>query len=69
MLGQKKAAARGESYRVLAILYWMVALDTQIRETKDHLDELVQADYLCFSRATFEMLLDIVSAFFRMIPI
>lgn len=47
----------------------MVALDTQIRETKDQLDELVQADYLCFSRATFEMLLDIASAFFRMIPL
>lgn len=53
----------------MAILYWMVALDTQIRETKDQLDELVQADYLCFSRATFEMLLDIASAFFRMIPL
>lgn len=34
----------------------MVALDTQIRETKDQLDESLQADYLCFSRAPFEML-------------
>lgn len=33
--GEKSSSQRGESYRVLAILYWMVALDTQIRETKD----------------------------------
>lgn len=64
-----KAAARGESYQVLAILYCMVALDTQISETKDRLDESLQADYLCFSRAPSEMLLDSAPAFFRIIPL
>jgi hypothetical protein len=43
----------------------MVALDTQINETKDRLDESLQADYLGFSRAPFEILLDEASAFFR----
>lgn len=47
----------------------MVAFDTQIRETKDQLDESLQADYLCFSRAPFEMLLVVASAVFRIIPL
>lgn len=46
----------------------MVALDTQINETKSQLDESLQADYLCFSRAPFEMPLDTVLAFFRIAP-
>lgn len=64
-----KAAAGGESYRVLAVLYCMAALDTQINETKDRLDESLQADYLCFSNAAWEMQLDGAPAFLRLLSL
>jgi hypothetical protein len=44
----------------------MAALDTQINETKDQLDESLQADYLCFSNTAFEMQPDEAPAFLRL---
>lgn len=35
-----------ESYQVLVILYYVVALGTQISETKGQLDESLKANYL-----------------------
>lgn len=64
-----KAAAGGESYRVLAVLYCMAALDTQINETKDRPDESLQADYLCFSNAAWETQLDGAPAFLRLLSL
>lgn len=61
----EKEAAGGEPYRVLAILYCMAALDTQINETKDQLDEALHAGYLCFSKAALAMQLDNAPAFLR----
>lgn len=64
-----KAAAGGEAYQVLAVLYCMAALDTQINETKDQLDESLQADYLCFSNAAWETQLDRAPAFLRLLSL
>lgn len=44
----------------------MAALDTQINETKDQLDESLQAGYLCLSNAALEMQLDEAPAFLRL---
>lgn len=43
-----------ESYRVLVIIYYVVAFDTQISETKGQLDESLKAHYLWLSKASLQ---------------
>lgn len=67
-LGRESSSQR-RAYRVLAVLYCMAALDTWMNETKDQLDESLQADYLCFSSAAWETQLDGAPAFLRLLSL
>lgn len=61
---QTNTAMWEESYQVLVILYYVVALDTQISETKGQLDESLKANYLWLSKASYKRLQKAAHAFY-----
>lgn len=56
-------AIEEESYQVLVIRYYVVALDTQISETKGQPDESLKANYLWLSKASCYRLQEAAHAF------